>query len=174
MDDDAWLADWLAHIEAALSPSQRAFLAAWHQRTRTWPYDARGDIRPVDEHDGHLVVYADLVETAGNRSLLTIAAHFAERTVRCDHVHNQLFILPGTPTADALIATGSPEELAGRSADWFETILRRRVVCHEWHLRGGQTIREWRFADAGIPLTRPSPLPLRPSDAISVVRTEWS
>ena len=174
MDDDAWPAEWLAQVEAGLSPSQHAFLAAWHRRTQTWPYDARGNIRPVEEHNGHLVVYADLVETTHSRSLLTIAAHVAETTVRCDHVHSQLLTLPDAPTADALMATGSPEDLADRSADWFENILRRRVVCHEWRLQAGRAIRDWRFTDTGETLTAQYPRQSRPPDAIYDVRTEWS
>jgi hypothetical protein len=171
VDDD----EWLAHVEAGLRPSQQAFLTAWHQRTHTWPYDALGDVRPVDEHDGDLVVFADLVDTTRNSSMLTIAAHFDGTTVRCDRVHNQLFCLPATPTAEALIATGSPEELADRAADWFEAVLRRRVVCHEWHQRRGRVVaRNWLFADTGELLAGQGPRQSRPPDSKYDARTEWS
>ncbi|MEY9889962.1 hypothetical protein ABIA35_000002 [Catenulispora sp. MAP12-49] len=69
MDDD----EWVAYVEAGLSPHQLAFLAAWRTRTQTWPYDARAGLRRANEHDGCLVVYADLVDTTHRSVLLTIA-----------------------------------------------------------------------------------------------------
>jgi hypothetical protein len=113
VDDD----EWVAYVEAGLSPSQLAFLAAWRTRTQAWPYDARGDLRPADEHDGCLVVYADLVDTTHRRALLTIAAHVGDTTVRCGRAHNQLFLIPTTPTANSFTTAGSPSELAERTAD---------------------------------------------------------
>ena len=170
VDDD----EWIAYVEAGLSPSQLAFLAAWRTRIQAWPHDARADLRPTDEHDGCLVVYADLVNTARHNILLTIAAHVDDTTVRCDWAHNQHFLLPAKPTANSLATTGSPQELAERAADWFEANLRRPVVCHEWRLRGGQFARTWLFADTEEPLSMQGPKQSRHPDSICAIRTEWS
>jgi hypothetical protein len=169
MDD----AEAIAVVEAGLGASQLAFLAAWRDRTRAWPDDARADLRPPDEHDGSLVVFADLVDVDHHSSLLTLAAHFDGVTVRCDRAHDQLFVLPAEATADAMTATGGAAELADRTATWFEGILRRRVVRHEWKPRRGPVSRAWLFADSGeVLVVQGRPRRSGAPDVVCAVRTE--
>ncbi|GAA2033702.1 hypothetical protein GCM10009839_37680 [Catenulispora yoronensis] len=170
MDDD----QWIAHVAAGLDADQLAFLIAWHERIRSWPRDARADLRPVDEHDGCLVVFADLVDTDHHCSLLTLAAHYDGITVRADRVSSQHFVLPAAPSPDRLTAGGAPEELAERTASWFEDILRRRVLREEWGGRHKRVARRWLFARSGDALVVQGPQQEGQADFIYSARTEWS
>jgi hypothetical protein len=111
----------------------------------SYPYE----LTPEENSYGRLVAYTDIVDVEQNCILITVGAHFDGSSVRGDELHNQLFTLPDKPTSLALAAVGSSEEIADRTADWFETLLRRPIVRHEWLRSGGIYARRWLFADTG-------------------------
>ncbi|MGW7538408.1 hypothetical protein [Amycolatopsis sp. NPDC054798] len=118
-----------------LSETERRFVEALRVRAAGWrecPLNSR-----VDPPDAELPLVAslDLTDPASRLVLLTVGVHLDGRTLRGDEVHNQLFTLPDEPTSLAFTATGDPDELAVRAANWFENLLRRPVVRYEWRHR---------------------------------------
>jgi hypothetical protein len=69
--------------------------------------------------------------------------------MRGDRLHNQLFSLPDEPTDMALDLSGTPEELAARAVEWFERLLARPVVLHEWLHKGQVYASRYLFEDTG-------------------------
>jgi hypothetical protein len=136
MDDAEW-----SGFDGPLTSDEAAFLAALRQltgdRVRPWC------TRPND--DGPLIVslHVDAPEVA----LLTVGVHRHGDRIRGDLLDDQLHTLPGRPTSLALEAAGSPADLAARTAAWFDLILRRPIVRHEW-LHSGQVYAHlYLFAD---------------------------
>ncbi|MER5419518.1 hypothetical protein [Streptosporangium roseum] len=141
---------------------QAAFINALRERAASWSlavndvevllpdYIAYGyDLQPGETSFGKLLIYADLPAPGFNLSLLTVGAYLDGSTIYGDKLHNQLFTLPAEHTPLAFTGSGSPEELAMITGDWFETIWRRPVVRHEW-LRSGQIYADrFLFADTG-------------------------
>ncbi|UKD59464.1 hypothetical protein L3Q65_22985 [Amycolatopsis sp. FU40] len=128
-----------------LGETERRFVEALRIRAAQWrasPLDSRAD-PPGAELP--LVASLDLSDPVAGCVLLTLGVHLDGRTLRGDQVHDQLFTLPDEPTGLAFAATGDPEELAARAADWFEAVLRRPVVRCEWTL----TRCVYLFADTG-------------------------
>ncbi|MCC9310715.1 hypothetical protein LN042_27205 [Kitasatospora sp. RB6PN24] len=110
-------------------------------------------------------------------------ARFDGSTVHCDELHCQLYCLPEEPTELALEASGSPNELGRLAAAWFDTLLRRPVVRHEWVNRGQVYADRTFFSDSGriltgmvnsngIPLKRWFRQGLGPADRVVQVRGE--
>lgn len=132
-------------IYQKLTPLERSFADVLRTRASTWPPES-GYGTLLDDPCGAVL---DIDDPARHLGLLTVGVYLIGDTLRGDKVHNQLFNLPDRPTPLALQATGSPEELAERAADWFEALLRRPIVRHEW-LRSGQVYALcYVFADSG-------------------------
>ena len=157
-------AEWF-ETEDELDEIQRAFVSALRARAACWPlspadtclvlpdYVAYGyELAPGETGHGRLLAYLHVPDPTQNVILLTVGAYFDRERVRGDELHNQLLSLPDEPTPLALEGTGTPEELAERTADWFETVLGRPIVRHEWLRLGKVYAHRWLFADSGQPL----------------------
>lgn len=136
--------EWFEY-DGDLGETERRFVEALRIRAAHWrasPLDSRVD--PPDA-DLPLIASLDLSDPVAHCVLMTLGVHLDGRTLRGDEVHNQLFTLPDEPTKLAFAATGEPEELATRAANWFDATLRRPVVRCEWTL----TRQIHLFADTG-------------------------
>ncbi|MEU4570899.1 hypothetical protein [Nonomuraea sp. NPDC023979] len=80
-------------------------------------------------------------------SLMTAGIHVSGNRLHGDRVHNQLFTLPDEATSLAIVADGSMPELTETAAAWFEGVLARPIVRHEWLRFGRVYAQEYLFAD---------------------------
>ena len=139
MDDDE--IGWF-DIDPDHTPSevQIVFVEALRRRAESWASKIGPGhtlVSPVDFDQPDLIVATlDIGDDGRNRGLLDAGVHFDGFTIRCDEVHNQLFTLPDTPTPLSRVASGAPEELAERAADWFEWVWDRPVELHQWLHQG--------------------------------------
>jgi hypothetical protein len=142
---------WFEYDEADLSTIERAYVDVLAERASSWPID------PVDTavlaadqaSDDPLIVRLSIVDAERNLEVLTLGAHFGGAAVQADKLHNQLFSLPEAATEFTFTASGSPAELAERTADWFEAILARPLVRCEWRHAGETYAVRYEFADSG-------------------------
>ncbi|MEV0195799.1 hypothetical protein [Nonomuraea sp. NPDC050691] len=140
-----FLDDW-HECESELSEAQRAFMAHIETRTSEWLADIW--LERTDE-GCFPVLLVDLNSADENLVLLTAGIRVEDHRIHGDKLHSQLFSLPDEPTGLALIATGSPEELADRTTEWFDRLMRRQVVRHEWVHRGQVYASRYLFSDTG-------------------------
>ncbi|MGW1911160.1 hypothetical protein ACWCQS_10635 [Streptomyces sp. NPDC002076] len=118
--------------EFEFSDDERAFVAALRERTAGWASaGVDGELARTDAWDS-LVAHLSFSDPGGRLHLLCAGVHFTGDRVRGDRLHNQLFTLTDRPSSWALEATGTVEELADRSADWFRTVLEKPVVLYVW------------------------------------------
>ena len=176
MGEQAWFDDF----GEGLDDVQRAFLGELRARAVSWPvepddtnlalpgWETYGPSGPDDF--GRLLVWMDVI--GEGTALLTVGAYLDGNRVRGDKVHNQLLTLPEKPTSLAMDVTGSPAELAARTADWFEGLLRRPIVREEWLADGEVCAHRWSFADTGLPLVegRARTASLGKPDRVTLVR----
>lgn len=135
--------------EFGFDETERAFAAALRTSAASWtvPYAHSWIGRPDD--DSRLLAVVALSDDHARVSLVDVGVHLGGSTVRGDRLHNQLYFLPDRPTGLAMEATGSPQELGERAAAWFEAILRKPIVRHEWEHAGQLYARRYLFADTG-------------------------
>ena len=138
-----------AYDEAELTAEQRAFADGLSHRARSWPVDPRDTGVDPAARTGDLIAWLSIVDAQRNLEVLLLGADVTGSTVRADKLHNQLFSLPEHATELAFTSAGTPAQLAERTADWFETILARRLVRCEWqHAQRTYAVR-YEFADTG-------------------------
>ncbi|MEV6052173.1 hypothetical protein [Streptomyces sp. NPDC052107] len=125
-------------------PFQREFLRVLRDRARDWPCSPESTYAlfwAADEVDGdeppldHMRLVIDL---SNQRSIfLTLGALLEGDTVLCTQPH-ACDLTPTEKRADIVPrkATGSAEELAGFTADWFGAVLRRPPLRYDGR-RGG-------------------------------------
>lgn len=153
MDRPGWFP-----LDYAFTPNktQRAFMEALRRRAEAWPprsglstYFEELDVLDSD------VAVAKLTIRDPERltELITLGAHLDGTKVTCDKVHNQLALLPDEPTEMGMSASGTPEELAERAADWFEALAKRPVLLHEWVFQERVYAFVYLFADSTRYLT---------------------
>ena len=132
MPEHPWFAIDDPDDEYEFTATELAFVEALRERTSGWSaVGVRGLVGRTDEWDS-LVACLDFRDPAGPRHLIDIGVHFYGDRVRGDRLHNQMYTLPDHPSSWALETTGTAEELAQRSADWLEAVLRRPVVLYVW------------------------------------------
>jgi hypothetical protein len=120
--------------EGQLPDSYGAFLAELRRLVRPWPIAPTASL-PFDVPYAPgvpILVYLDISDFEVHHSLMSIGVYFDGTELRGDELHNQSYELPDTPTPEAVVAVGSPDELAARAADWFESLLRRPRIRREW------------------------------------------
>ncbi|MEZ0066216.1 hypothetical protein ABIA32_002226 [Streptacidiphilus sp. MAP12-20] len=144
---------WFAIDEAdeddfyEFTATELAFVHALRERTAPWATaDAEGLVGRSDNWDS-LVAYLDFCDPGSPQHLIDIGVHFYGDRVRGDRLHNQLYTLTDRPSSWALQATGTVEELAQQSADWFRSVLRKPIVLYVW-LNDDQWAYAARFAFA--------------------------
>ncbi|GAA3809729.1 hypothetical protein ACFS5L_44420 [Streptomyces phyllanthi] len=139
--------------EDDLGTAQREFADVLADRARSWPVDPLSTVLLPLPHTPYrqLLTYLDIDDPERNQVVLTIGAHFDGTVVHADKLHNQNFTLPetGTETEFAFSATGSPTDLARRTADWFEAILDRPLVRCEWLYAGKRYAVRYEYANTG-------------------------
>ncbi|WP_406067128.1 hypothetical protein OG372_00160 [Streptomyces sp. NBC_01020] len=128
--------------------TELGFLAALRARAATWrvPWAPSGVSRPED--DSSLLVWIALHDEQRPLVLGEWAVHFYGTYLQAGKTSDDLFNLHQTPERGFFSASGTPDELALRCADWFEGVLRRPVVRSEWPA-GRRVLGSWEFADTG-------------------------
>lgn len=154
--------DWFEEDpEDDLSDAQREFLAALRVRARSWSCTPNHTQlvepgRPGVEWRALMDVSTDAGAIDGHGSnLVTVAVAFDGTSVHGGEVHNQNyhFLSHLRSRIDPLpLETGSPGQLADIAAEWFEQIMARPVLLHEWD-RHGRTYRLYVFADTGTEIS---------------------
>ncbi len=131
--------------ELEIDEAELAFAARLRALAGCWdvPFASSWVGRPED--DSALLAVVTL--GTSQLSLADFGVHITGSTMRGDRLHNQLYFLPEWPTSFSMEVTGSPEELAERAAEWFETILRKPVVRYEWEHNGQIYAELYLFAD---------------------------
>ncbi|WP_248962021.1 hypothetical protein [Sphaerisporangium perillae] len=140
-----FLDDW-RECEADLSETQRVFMTRIETRVAEWSADIW--LERTDE-GAFPVVFVDLKSPGENLSLLTAGVRVQDGCIHADKLHNQLFTLPDEPTSLSLTASGPSDELADRAAEWFDALVRRRVVRYEWAHQGRVYASRYLFSDTG-------------------------
>ncbi|MET8955726.1 hypothetical protein [Streptomyces sp. NPDC004533] len=133
MPEQPWFAiDESDEDDYEFTADELAFVAALRERTAAWAADGvQGLVGRSEEWDS-LLAYLDFVDPGAPVHLVSVGAHFYGDRVRGDRLHNQLFTLTDRPSRGALEASGTIEELAEESADWFRSVLRKPVVLYVW------------------------------------------
>jgi hypothetical protein len=146
MDHPEWF-----DFDGPLTDGERAFLHALRQRLegRLYPWCRRED--PL--HDGGALIVGIHVD-APQMALLTAGVHLDGDRIRGDSLDHQDYGLPDCPTSLAIDVTGSPADLAASAADWFDAILRRPIVRHEWIHADRVYAHRYLFADTGEGLSQ--------------------
>ncbi|WCD91076.1 hypothetical protein KPP03845_200037 (plasmid) [Streptomyces xanthophaeus] len=149
--------------EFGFDEAELAFATALREQAKSWdvPYAHSWVGRPED--DSSLLAFVGLSDKHRRVSLIDIGVHLVGSSVRGDRLHNQLYFLPDQPTSLAMEAVGSPQELAERTATWFETLLRKPIVRHEWEHSGQIYASRYLFADTGQGLSQSYNQTLAPS-----------
>lgn len=112
--------------------TELAFVDALSDRTAPWAgTDVSGLVCRSDSWDS-LVAHLTLLDSDRTRHLIDIGVHFYGDRVRGDRLHNQLLTLTDSRSSWHLEATGTVEELAQQSAEWFRAVLRKPVVLYVW------------------------------------------
>jgi len=135
--------------EFGFSAAEIAFAAELRERAGSWtvPFAHSWVGRPED--DSSLLALVALGDQGYGISLVDIGVHVVDFAVRGDRLDSQLHFLPDQPTNLAMEATGSPRELAEHAAAWFEAVLRKPIVRHEWENNGQVYAVLYLFADTG-------------------------
>lgn len=117
-----------------ITETDQAFLALLRERTAPFAaIEPDDDVHGMAERfNGALAAYLSLGDPDEPRRLVDFGVHFSEERVRGDRMHNQFPALTEPPTNWRLDATGTIEELADVSADWFAAILRKPVLLYVW------------------------------------------
>jgi hypothetical protein len=77
-------------------------------------------------------VWLDLDDLDNQETVIeTAAIDFCGTSIAGDRASAE-GVIPDEPTSSHIEITGSPEALAHAAAEWFEALLRRPVVRHEW------------------------------------------
>ncbi|MEV5956101.1 hypothetical protein AB0M11_20405 [Streptomyces sp. NPDC051987] len=135
------------HLDLDITGPERAFVEALRSHTAQWPSEGGGgEISRPDAEDA-LLAYITLSDPESRLSLIDVGVHLSGDRIRGDRLHNQLFTLPDRPSAWALNAEGSPQELARRTAEWMRTALLRPVVLYVWLHDGYAYAARYAFAD---------------------------
>ncbi|MGW8887116.1 hypothetical protein [Streptomyces sp. NPDC055749] len=119
-DEDQFSKDELEFVTELRSRATAAGWAADPDDSAVVP--ALGNVRR------ELLVVLYVVDEAAKQHLFTAGVFFDGTRVVGDRVHDQMLTLEGGGTA--LRATGTPPELARRTADWFAEVLSRKAIAY--------------------------------------------
>ncbi|NUW37603.1 hypothetical protein HTZ77_40305 [Nonomuraea sp. SMC257] len=145
--------DWF-ECDEELDEVQDAFVTVLRERAVTWAADPVDSRLVLPELDLPFVACLVIDAPQENLGLMTVGVHLKGDRLRGDRLDHQDFTLPETPTSLAMEASGDPEELAGKAADWFEAIIGCPVVRYEW-LHAGQVYASlYLFSQTGEKLSR--------------------
>ncbi|MBV1849605.1 hypothetical protein [Catellatospora tritici] len=146
--------------DGALGQAEAAFADALRRRTTSWNGDGvHSNLTRMESEEEPLLAYVGLsglvdpVRGHGHE-IFVAGLHYDGAGIRCDTLHNQLYHLPERPTEFAFEAFGGPTELGVAAAAWFEGILRRPVVRHEWLFLGRIYAYRYLMADSGYGLSQ--------------------
>ena len=110
-----------------------------------------------DQEDGSLVASLGISDRDPGKyalGLINFGVHFRGDRVRGGRLHNQLYSLTGETPSLNLEATGSIDELANRTAQWFEAVLRRPIILYVWLNNGHAYAARYAFADTSETLSQ--------------------
>jgi hypothetical protein len=80
-------------------------------------------------------------------TILDFGVHVRGDRLDGGRLHNQSFHLNGLTPSLTMTATGTVEELVRRTADYFESVLRRPLVLYMWLHKGQVYASSYAFAD---------------------------
>jgi hypothetical protein len=133
-----------------LTADQEEFMSVLRDLARAWP-DHPDVSRQELPWAGRLQVWLDLDDPDNQERIIgTAAINFYGNSIVGDRTDGEV-VMPDKPTSSHIEMTGSPEVLARAAAEWFEALLRRQIVRHEWlDKKSGLPIyQRWIFADSG-------------------------
>ncbi|ROQ89029.1 hypothetical protein EDE04_7428 [Streptomyces sp. 2132.2] len=133
--------------EFGFDAAELAFATALREQAGSWDVSFAHSWVGRPEDDSSLLAFVGLSDRHHRVSLIDIGVHLVGSSVRGDCLHNQLYFLPDQPTSLAMEAVGSPQELAERAATWFEALLRKPIVRHEWEHSGQVYATRYLFVD---------------------------
>lgn len=139
--------DWFECDDVELDDAQRRFASELRRRAAHWSLSPCATLIYPDGDSQATIAYLDLSAPGLDLTLLTAGVHLRGSTFHADEVHNQDFSLPAVPGPLGIQASGTPEELATRAADWFEALIRRPVLHDVWTHAGRVYAERYRFAD---------------------------
>ncbi|HEY9369163.1 hypothetical protein [Streptomyces sp.] len=93
-----------------------------------------------------LELWDNTIEPGGH--VLTVGAFFTGSRLVGGEFHDQLYTLERS-SETAIEASGSPEDLAERAAEWFERMLDLPVLRNEFVVDGRIVNRQWVLAHTG-------------------------
>ncbi|MFE7860029.1 hypothetical protein [Streptomyces sp. NPDC057403] len=130
--------------------AERAFASALSERCMAWaPADVVGEVGRPDDW-GSLLAHVSLSDGAEPRlHLMDLGVLLVGDRAQGDRLHSQLYSLPDRPSAWALDATGSTEQLAELAAEWFRAVLDKPIVLYVWLHEGYAYAARYAFADSG-------------------------
>jgi len=134
-------------LDEPVTNDQATFLTVLRQRVE-------GRIYPWTGHRANEPLFVAVDIDAPDVALLTIGVYFDGGRIRGDQVDIQTYELPDLPTDMAIDVTGNPGDLAARTVDWFDAILRRPIVRYEWLYSGQVYASRHLFADTGEGLSQ--------------------
>lgn len=134
-----------------LRTDEHAFITALQQATARWDVDYAASWASRDEEHPCLIAVVSLSDSVKKVSLGEFGVHYRDGRAQGDRLHSCVHGLPDEPTPFALDVSGDPEQVAAECAAWFETILRRPVIHHQWRRNylGPLYAEAWKFADSG-------------------------
>jgi hypothetical protein len=137
-------------VDGPVSEEEHVFLSALRGRIdgRIYPFSYRED---SSEARG-LLVGLDI--TADHLVLLTVGLRFRSGRLHGDRMDSQLYKFPERPSSLAIDSEGSPVDLATVAAAWFDALMRRPIVRHEWLHEGEVYANRYVFADTGEALVQ--------------------
>jgi len=132
-------------------PGELAFLSALRRLTATWLLPETHSEVGRNEDEAALVAVAHVSDPEKGTHLATYGVHMVGPTVRGDLIcgHHAMYYLPEEPTDLAMEATGNSQVLAAAAATWFETVLQKPIVRHDWEHDGHLYAERYQFADTG-------------------------
>ncbi|MEV5885356.1 hypothetical protein AB0L74_21930 [Streptomyces sp. NPDC052020] len=142
---------WFEYDKDDLNVAQRAFVDVLSERAVSWLVDPLDTVVLPSAHtsNGQLIVYLDITDPQRDQGVLTVGAYFDSLVVRGGELHHQDLTIRQAAGESAFEATGSPTELANRTAEWFEAVLARPLVRCEWHHAGKVYAVRYEYADTG-------------------------
>ena len=132
-------------------PGELAFLSELRKCTATWTLPMPDSEVLRNEDEAALVAVAHVSDPERGTPLASFGVHMAGATVRGDLVEgpHEMYYLPDEPTGLAMEASGNSRVLAEAAAAWFETVLQKPIVRHEWDHDGQVYAQLYAFADTG-------------------------
>jgi hypothetical protein len=123
-----FLAEFDEDSDVVAPDAVRAFHLALRERAGSWPCEPTHTefVSPSPPGRDWCAVL-DVISPARSITEITVGVCFDGSRIRASEVHNQNYhpLSARQSRVEIMEATGTPEELAGIAADWFEALMAR-------------------------------------------------